>query len=527
MLVGHGSPSLAAPAKAERPLSALSSVSAARWKAATQKISAGRALMVEGEVHRKFGDTRSTVARAAPLVSNDSRFAINPGGIFYRYWDLAIFFVTLYDAVTVPFRIAFETFPRGLYISDYVTDALLVIDVVLQFFVAFRHEGLLVRSLREIRLHYVKGLFALDLLSALPFDVIPLALGERVLSAWLRLTRLGRLLKVKHKFDNWGKSFVRFNANILRVFKLTFWLLVLTHWVGCAWFWIGMYETRRLPAGTQTWVVVEFQPSLSGSSIYRRWLRSVYFATTTLATVGFGDIVPRTSFETSFVLLIMIVGQTLYAYIIANMSSVVTNADALSTHFQKMVERVTAYARWRQLPAGIHAKITSYYEYLWATNKGIDEKEVLLHLSSSVREDVSLYLNRGLLARIPIFRACKDMNFITRIVTNLQSHIAGPGDYVIRQGDVGREMYLLSRGTVEVVSGQTVVATLHGPTFFGETALLTAERRNASIRASTYCELFILHKEDFDNIMNDYADYRAEMEKVSAQRQARTAQGKK
>jgi hypothetical protein len=52
----------------------------------------------------------------------------------------------------------------------------------------------------------------------------------------------------------------------------------------------------------------------------------------------------------------------------------------------------------------------------------------------------------------------------------------------------------LQQGEVEVVFGDRVVSTLGEGSFFGEIALLFESKRTASIRAKTYCDLYVLRK---------------------------------
>jgi CRP-like cAMP-binding protein len=79
-----------------------------------------------------------------------------------------------------------------------------------------------------------------------------------------------------------------------------------------------------------------------------------------------------------------------------------------------------------------------------------------------------------------------------------------PDDLVIRKGEIGRELYLISRGEVEVIDGSgNVVATLGEGNFFGEISLLTSAPRNATVRAKSYCDFFVLDKSDFTRVLRD------------------------
>jgi NADH dehydrogenase len=81
-----------------------------------------------------------------------------------------------------------------------------------------------------------------------------------------------------------------------------------------------------------------------------------------------------------------------------------------------------------------------------------------------------------------------------------------PGDYIIRQGDLPTNFYVVEQGEVEVVrttpkvpDGE-VVAVLGPGSFFGEKALLNNEPRVASVRARTPLEVLVLGKNVFTQI---------------------------
>jgi hypothetical protein len=77
-----------------------------------------------------------------------------------------------------------------------------------------------------------------------------------------------------------------------------------------------------------------------------------------------------------------------------------------------------------------------------------------------------------------------------------------PGEVVFEQGQPGDCAYFIEHGEVEVLrarEGQapTLVATLTSGQFFGESALIANDPRNATIRAKTSTKLAVLGKENF------------------------------
>ena len=84
---------------------------------------------------------------------------------------------------------------------------------------------------------------------------------------------------------------------------------------------------------------------------------------------------------------------------------------------------------------------------------------------------------------------------------------------------MGIKMYFIQEGIVDIVLGSGEVATsLSDGSYFGEICLLTNARRVASVRAETYCNLFSLHKDHFNSVLESYPFMRRTMESVAAER---------
>ena len=134
-------------------------------------------------------------------------------------------------------------------------------------------------------------------------------------------------------------------------------------------------------------------------------------------------------------------------------------------------------------------------------------------------------LNRETLENVPLFEGA-DAVFLGSLIMALKPVVFQPGDLVIRKGEIGRELYLISRGEVEVLddSGK-VIATLGEGNFFGEISLLTSAPRNATVRAKTYCDFFVLEKADFTRVLRERPQFLKSMMEMAQARYNVSAEG--
>jgi voltage-gated potassium channel len=148
-----------------------------------------------------------------------------------------------------------------------------------------------------------------------------------------------------------------------------------------------------------------------------------------------------------------------------------------------------------------------------------DESNIISALPPSLRTEVSLFLKRDIIEKVPLFQGASD-EFIREIALQMTPVIFTPGDYVYKAGEWGRDMYFITQGTVEVVSkdGSVVHATLTDGNFFGEIALVLQQPRSASVRAVSYCDLYRLDKEMFDRVLAHYPNIAAQIEAKARER---------
>lgn len=414
-------------------------------------------------------------------------------------WDIIIIFLSIFSAIEAPLSILFHIPNEGeIFILDIIVTAAFSLDIIINVNL-LRKEGSTGNGdgLRK----YFKGEFYLDFIAAIPFDIFLTLIGlsqtDKIWRAF-RLLRIIKLIRLAQFMRKIRRSNL-INPSILRLFFLMFWIIFAAHFISCVW--------------------LHMDNLVGKLDNFSRYIKALYWTVTTLTTIGYGDITPSSNYQTIFVMIIEILGAGMYGFVIANIATLIANIDMAKAHHREKLEKINTFMKYRNLPAELQVRINDYYSYLWESRKGYDENMVLADLPIQLKTHVSLYLNKDIIEKVPIFEGASKA-LIREIILNMRPAIYTPGDYIFQQGDAGHDMYFISKGSVDVVSedGKTVYATLTSGQFFGEIALLLSQPRNASIRARNYCDLYRLKKDDFDRVIQNFPDFSRKISELAKKR---------
>ena len=94
----------------------------------------------------------------------------------------------------------------------------------------------------------------------------------------------------------------------------------------------------------------------------------------------------------------------------------------------------------------------------------------------------------------------------------------GPGAVVFREGDIGRHLYVIKAGTVDIMvrrpDGEEQVVKSLGPgEHFGEMALLGNAPRNATARTATAAQLLKMNRSSFAALYTNLPGLREQFDK--------------
>lgn len=442
---------------------------------------------------------------------------IKQDNIYKRYFDAVLLIVTLFAALEVPLHLSLRYHPpHWIQVINLIYPFLFTIDIIVAFFTTITVDGQEITSKKTIAIKYLRTWFIVDLIAAVPFDLIfsegylseasNAARSLRLFSPrYIQILLLVRMLRIYHIFPFLERTKKKelLNPGLVRLFFTIFVVLIIAHWVACGWLALGKIDDKL--------------------DHYSNYLRALYWCITTITTIGYGDITPTTNGQTIYTMFVQLTGAGMYGYIIGNLASMLANSDLARTQFRAKMEKIQTFMQYRDVPGELQDNIRTYYDYLWNNRRGFDESAVLEELPSSLKLQVALHLNKDIIEKVPMFKGAPD-DLIRQIVLNLKPVLYTPGDYIFRKGEMGDQMYFISRGKVEIVSedGSTVFATLSDGSFFGEIALLFSSERTASVRAADYCDLYTLDKFTFDNVLAKFPEIAQQVQAMAEERRQKS-----
>jgi hypothetical protein len=275
---------------------------------------------------------------------------------------------------------------------------------------------------------------------------------------------------------------------------------VIIHLIACAWIGLGSGS-----AGSHPDKVIEY-------------IQAIYWTITTLATVGYGDIVPKSPVQMLFATSVQLTGVAVFGYVLSNVASLMARADAARDHHMNNVDRVETFMRSHHVPDQIKSRVRGYYNYVWSQHKGYTDKGLISHLPHKIQSELLSFINQPIVRKVPLFQNASE-ELLEDLMTKLRPMIAIPGQKIFRAGDEGDALYFIQHGEVDIVSEAGVsIAKLQAGQFFGEMALISDRPRQASAIATTYCDLYFLDRSNFNQTLHRHAEFRQKIESVIQQR---------
>jgi hypothetical protein len=294
-------------------------------------------------------------------------YIIDPQGTFQVLWTFIMTILLLYCALTIPYFIAFVQIEPFRW-TDVAVDCMFFCDIVVSFLTAYEKESAELEFQLEINprvlaKRYMRGWFVLDVLGTVPFTEIMRDIpGADAYPRLIKIIRILRLLKLL-RLSRFGKKaafikkFLKLHVFVFRSVKFLIFFFLLAHIMANVLVITAEFASDE-HARPMNWLTesrailkegVGMVPISEGSE-GTRYLMALYWAFTTIITVGYGDIYPVQTAEAGICLLSMIIGGAVVSFIVGNVHSMLEASDPTGGIGEKLADLNHKYKLDRLAP---------------------------------------------------------------------------------------------------------------------------------------------------------------------------------
>ncbi|KAK0411839.1 hypothetical protein QR680_005872 [Steinernema hermaphroditum] len=494
--------------------------------------------------------TSSSVKKDGTWLRELLYFSVNPTGKFYYYWTLLVSCACFYNLTTLSL-VVFEDFMVHLYkywlVGNVLMDVVNVVDLVINSRKEILEEGVIVSEVGPMFSAYIRSVQCwVDVVAILPTDLV---LFVRPVFS---LSRLNRFLKTYRMLDFVGMTEVRtVYPNLFRLYRLVFTCFILFHWNACVYFFISTFydideavhddwafsyekipdpwyfnprnythlcpdKTYSCPLPNEDFVNPDFEETgyeLWFPNFVKQYSLSFYWSACTLVTLG-EQPSPTESVQMVFEICDTLLGLVIFAVIVGDVGNMVQKMNAQRSDFDEKLDGCKQHMSKRKVASTLQHRIVNWFSFMWADGQAkVDEKAMADFLPDRLHGELAVDVHMSTLKKVKLFENC-DPGLLYEIILKLNLQVFSPSDYVCKKGDIGKEMYIIHHGQLEVVSedGKKVFVTLSEGSVFGELSILNipgnknGNHRTASIRSVGYSHLYVLTKDDLWDVIHDYPD---------------------
>ncbi|CAH8669391.1 unnamed protein product [Schistosoma bovis] len=467
-------------------------------------------------------------------------FTLKHYGPIKAVWDWLVLLFVIYTAVFTPYAAAFllpdakrkrrhndgwgrysglTSYQNPLQIIDLFVDIMFIVDIFINFRTTYvNRNDELISHPGQIAIHYFKGWFLIDVVAAIPFDLLLFGAETdemATLIGLLKTARLLRLVRVVRKLDRYSE----YGAAVLLLLMATF--VLIAHWLACIWYAIGNVERQQFNVriGWLDQLAEQIkQPfgnrSTLGPSIKSKYITALYFTFSSLTSVGFGNVSPNTNSEKIFSVCVMLVGSLMYAGIFGHVSAIIQRLYSGTARYHAQMVRVKEFIRFHQIPNPLKRRLEEFFQHAWSYTNGIDMNLVLRSFPECLQADICLHLNRNLLNTCSPFKNASQ-GCLRALALKLKTTHVPPGDTLVHKGDVLNFLCFIARGSIEIMIGCDILAVLGQGDVFGEnpTDFISMGQSKYNVRALTYCDLHRIQRDDLLEILEMYPEFAKQFKK--------------
>lgn len=379
----------------------------------------------------------------------------HPGSGAHLIWDLVGTALIFYDCIVIPVSVFEPPVFTAMLIMDWITLIFWSLNIPATLTVGYIKDGATIMDRKRIFWHYLRTWFLVDVAALVPDWIYSVqSLHDMGTAEYYKLSRVFRVQKtmrllrlakvralldtLRDLFDSEAKSII---ANII---SMLFLLLVINHFIACAWFLVSKLTGN---ADRDSWIT---HYNFDRASWGEKYLVSFHWSITQFTPSGM-HVNPQNEIERVFALAVVIFALVGFSYVVGSITGSLAGLRSLSEEGQKELWKLRKFFRHHNVPLALSKRIRRYLEHAYykAKESNIGNTPILKLLSDQMMDELAFFIHSESIISHPMFDFVKRnaIMILQRLCHKaLQTQHLMTGEYLLIPGEKAEHMHFLESG---------------------------------------------------------------------------------
>jgi len=435
---------------------------------------------------------------------------MQPQSLARLVWDLLCTLFTLYDAVFTPLH-TFELPPSAVTCTlSWLMAAFWTLDIGASFLTGFESGGIIELRPSAVANRFLRTWFVLDIFVVLVDwttaecqmnTIFSAAATTRAVLCTIRISV--RLLRTMRFF---GGVMDRISSElvyaILRTVQLLGSIVLLSHFMACAWYFIGNVYGKDFP---NSWVADLEGHRSQVPSLAFRYTTAMHWSLSQF-TLSSSDVAPQNALETTFASVMLVLAVVMFSLLLGTMVTATTRLRQLAEQTSTQRRFVQRYLDERGISMDLGTKVCSFLKShgykSHPPSKCLREIDVTAFkaLPESIQRELRCEVHGPQLLRHPLLSNIKDgdQETLQKICAHAMDEVyLVPGNTLFTRDQTAYWMFVLTKGTAIYTSGAKGLNQLRVDPhhFLAEAALWMSWTYKGKLKATDTCDFAALRSE--------------------------------